>query len=82
MPSPWLIQSASSKYGAMGAPANDPSPLAGVAGPSRGSDMPVWHPEHPFFWFGVIAAGAVGLMGFSTHARVGPVHAAAGLGGG
>lgn len=29
-------------------------------------------PEHPLFWFGAVAAVSLGLIGASTHLRVGP----------
>lgn len=35
----------------------------------------VAHPDHPFFWFALIAGVTVGLIGASTHLRVGPFRA-------
>ena len=39
-----------------------------------------WSPDHPLFWFGAVAAFTVGLIGASTHLRVGPFKADASLG--
>ena len=33
------------------------------------------HPDHPLFWFGVIAGVTLGAIGASTHLRVGPFKA-------
>jgi hypothetical protein len=30
------------------------------------------NPQHPLFWFGAFAAVTLGLIGASTHLRVGP----------
>jgi hypothetical protein len=35
----------------------------------------VMSPDHPLLWFGALAAVTLGLIGFSTHAKVGPVKA-------
>jgi hypothetical protein len=72
------------------------NPLAMVGGPTGGlSDdittgglgssgiLPsasVMHPDHPFFWFAAIAAATFGLVGASTHLRVGPFKASASAG--
>lgn len=66
-------------------------PLAMIGGPTGGvSDdvttgglsgsgiSPVSHPaspDHPLFWFGLIAGVTLGLIGASTHLRVGPFRA-------
>lgn len=44
-----------------------PAPVAGRA--------PIYHPDNPVFWFGLLTAVAVGLAGVSTHLRVGPFKA-------
>ena len=67
------------------------NPLAQVGGPTGGlSDdittgglgasgvLPtsaVLHPDHPFFWFAMFGAVTFGLIGASTHLRVGPIKA-------
>jgi len=33
------------------------------------------HPDHPLFWFAVFAGVTLGLIGASTHLRVGPFSA-------
>ena len=35
----------------------------------------VMHPDHPLFWFAGFAAVTLGLIGASTHLRVGPFRA-------
>lgn len=66
-------------------------PLAQVGGPTSGISpdvatgtmgsagiiamSPVHSPAHPFFWFAVIAGVTFGLVGASTHLRVGPFRA-------
>ena len=40
------------------------------------SATPVYHPNHPFFWFVVLAAGTAALVGTSTHLKIGKVKAA------
>lgn len=54
-----------------------PSPIAAVTGSllDRGDGKP-WHPDNGLFWFGVIAATTLGLIGASTSLRVGPFRAA------
>lgn len=76
----WAVASPSAKYGInLGDVSHDPTPLSDIAvGPD--DTHPVWHPDNPLLWFGVIAAGAVGLMGFSVHGRVGPARAGVDLG--
>lgn len=72
------------------------SPLAAVGGPTGGlSDdittgglgnvtvLPIQkalHPDHPFFWFAALGAVTFGLIGASTHLRVGPFRADASAG--
>ncbi len=85
MSSPWVVPSPAQKYG-MGmvgqrASATE-SPLPALAGPAHASATTTvaWHPDSALFWFAVIAAAGVGLMGASTHVRVGPASAGAALG--
>lgn len=50
-----------------------PSPLAASSSPgvtARNVARP-WSPDSPLFWFAVLAAATFGLIGFSTHARIG-----------
>ena len=72
------------------------NPLALVGGPTGGlSDdittgglgssgvLPMssaFHPDHPFFWFATFAAVTFGLIGASTHVRIGPFKAGASAG--
>lgn len=39
-----------------------------------------FHPDHPMFWFGAVLLVTVGLVGGSTHLRVGPFKASVGAG--
>jgi len=75
----WAVPNAASKYGGALAAAptvsRDHSAAATAAGPSLDVKAPVWSPENPLFWFGVLAAASVGLMGYSTTVRVGPAKA-------
>jgi hypothetical protein len=80
-----LIPSPAAKYGgSLAAPSTSvsdtASPLPAVAGPSLSQVAPAWHPDSPLFWFGLIAAAAVGFAFASTTVRVGPVKAAASVG--
>lgn len=66
-------------------------PLAMIGGPSGGAAddvttgalgasaitpiTSVLHPDHPFFWFALVAGATIGLVGASTHLRVGPARA-------
>lgn len=54
--------------------------LTAVAGASPDDQTPIYSPEHPLFWLGLILAGAVGLAYFSTTVRVGPAEAAVSVG--
>jgi hypothetical protein len=54
--------------------------LAQIAGPIGTAAAPLWSPDNPLFWFGAILAVAVGLIGVSTHVRVGPFSAGAAAG--
>lgn len=54
--------------------------VARIAGPSGDETQPWYSPDHPLFVFGLLLAGAFGLIGFAGSARVGPARAAAGLG--
>lgn len=75
----WAVPHAASKYGGAlaGAPtvSRDHSAAATSAGPSVEVKSPPWSPENPLFWFGLLAAASVGLMGYSTTVRVGPAKA-------
>lgn len=72
------------------------NPLAMVGGPTGGvsddvttgglgatgilpASSPI-HPDHPLFWFAAFAAVTLGLIGGSTHLRVGPFKASASAG--
>lgn len=44
----------------------------------EGFDAPIWSPENPIFWLGVVLALASGFVYFSTSFKVGPVHGSAG----
>ena len=58
----------------------DDSPLPAVAGPSTEATHAIYHPGSALFWFGVLAAGAVGLAFASTTVRVGPAKVSASIG--
>lgn len=79
-----LFGDTASKYGgALARPSvatRDDSQLPAVAGPSATSAAPAYHPSSGLFWFGAIAAGAVGLAYLSTTVRVGPAAATVSLG--
>lgn len=49
--------------------------LTSVAGPRTQPRYGVLDPSAPLFWFAVVAAASVGLMAYSTTARVGPISA-------
>ncbi|MEU0788034.1 hypothetical protein ABZ341_41710 [Streptomyces sp. NPDC006173] len=80
----WAIPTAASKYGGAlaGAPvvSRDQTAATPSAGPSIAVKSPPWSPDNPLFWFGVIAAASVGLMGYSTTVRVGPAKAGISVG--
>lgn len=66
-------------------------PLTAIGGPSGGISDDITtgglgssgvlptsslaHPDHPLFWFAAIAGVTFGLIGASTHLRVGPFKA-------
>lgn len=82
----WAVPGHGEKYGGSFVQANGPASddgrhLAAVAGP-RPDDKAggLLNPRNPLFWFGVIAAASVGLMAYSTTARVGPVSASLDVG--
>lgn len=79
---PWVVPTPAAKYRLdAGAPASHvDTPLPSVAGPGSVSAGPVWHPDSPLFWFGVVAAATFGLLAVSTSVRVGPVRAAVSAG--
>jgi hypothetical protein len=71
----WSVPSPFAKYGmGMLAPRSSTvhSEHTMVAGPSRMDSISPFHPEHPMFAFGILAALAFGLMAASTTVRVGP----------
>jgi hypothetical protein len=80
----WAVPNAASKYGgALMAPqtvSRDHTAATTSAGPSLDVKSPVWSPDNPLFWFGVLAAASVGLMGYSTTVRVGPAKAGVEIG--
>jgi hypothetical protein len=80
----WAVPNAASKYGGAlaGAPVANRDHVAATAsaGPSLAVKSPPWSPDNPLFWFGVIAAASVGLMGYSTTVRVGPAKAGVAIG--
>lgn len=80
----WAVPNAASKYGGalVGAPAATRDHVAATqaAGPAAAVKAPPWSPDNPLFWFGVLAAVSVGLMGYSTTVRVGPAKAGIQLG--
>lgn len=45
-----------------------------------GAASPVWSPDNPLMWFGVLLGATFGLIGFATAVRVGPAGAAVKLG--
>jgi hypothetical protein len=57
-----------------------PRPLALATGPGVDDGAPAWHPDNALFWFGVLAAATLGLIGASTSFRVGPAKVAAAVG--
>ena len=60
------------------------NPIPGIersAGPGKHTTMASWYqPSNPLFWFGVLLAGTVGLVGFATEFRVGPARAGVAVG--
>lgn len=54
-----------------------PSGFDGSIGPSMAEAGTVkpWHPDSPLFWFGMLLATTLGLIGASTAIRVGPFKA-------
>jgi hypothetical protein len=80
----WAVPNAASKYGgALAGPSavsRDHSAATTSAGPSLEINSPPWSPENPLFWFGILAAASVGLMGYSTTVRVGPAKAGVEIG--
>jgi hypothetical protein len=54
-----------------GASADVTTGQLGTVGVSSSSGAAVYHPSHPFFWFGLFAAGTAALVGTSMHLKVG-----------
>jgi hypothetical protein len=80
----WAVPNAASKYGGAlaGAPTvtRDHTAATASAGPSQAVKTPPWSPDNPLFWFGLLAAASIGLMGYSTTVRVGPAKAGVEIG--
>lgn len=80
----WASPNHASKYGgalAGGSVASkDETAATPSAGPALSIKAPPWSPENPLFWFGVVAAVSVGLMGYSTTVRVGSAKAGVSIG--
>lgn len=79
-PADYLSKYGGALAGAVAPATSDDSALPAVAGPSEDDDRNPLSPQGPLFWFGVIAAAAVGLMYASTTVRVGPVKASVSAG--
>ncbi len=54
-----------------GASADVTTGQLGTVGVSNPSGTNVYHPDHPFFWFALFAAGTAALVGTSMHLKVG-----------
>jgi hypothetical protein len=83
--SSWVVSSSpAEKYGggflAPQKATSDRSELPKVAAPSMSGGASPLSPSGALFWVGIIAAASVGLMAYSTTARVGPVSASLNLG--
>lgn len=80
----WAVPNHASKYGGAlaGTPTVTRDNVAATpsAGPALASKAPPWSPDNPLFWFGLIAAASVGLMGYSTTVRLGPAKAGVQIG--
>jgi hypothetical protein len=80
----WAVPNHASKYGgALAAPSvasKDHTAAASVATAVPEAHTPPWSPQNPLFWFGVVAAASIGLMGYSTTVRVGPAKAGVTIG--
>lgn len=80
----WAVPNHATKYGGAlaGAPqvTRDQAAATPSAGPSLAIKSPPWRPDNPLFWFGIVAAVSVGLMGYSTTVRVGPAKAGVEIG--
>lgn len=60
-------------------PANHPmAALAKTA--TMQPDAPLWSPQNPLLWFGVILGATAGLIGLTVSGRAGPVAASASVG--
>jgi hypothetical protein len=69
-------------YGLTGAapPSSSLATAPSIAQSAVQSLAPVWHPDNPVFWVGIIAAASMGLIGFTVSGRAGPVRGSAGVG--
>lgn len=52
-------------------PGHSPLSAATASQLDRHGNKP-WHPDSPLFWFGILAATTLGLIGASTSVRLGP----------
>lgn len=43
-------------------------------------DRPLWHPDNPLLWFGVLLGVTVGLIGVTVSGRAGPLKASVSAG--
>lgn len=72
---------AGAKYGmSIYGPAGDDTAAGNGAVTTAGSHVATMNPENPVVWLLGIAAATLGLIGFSTHVRVGPARAGVDLG--
>lgn len=71
-----VYQQTGLKSGAAPGPQAEPAGLPTVQTENRSSNaLGLIQPDNPVFWFGVVAAVTFGLIGFSTHARIGRAEA-------
>lgn len=54
--------------------------IARSAGPSSHANEPLFSPDNPLFWFGLLLAGTFGLVAISTSVRLGPGRASVSIG--
>lgn len=64
-------------------PVSEAAAIPGInqaAGPGLHNSLPLWSPENPLFWFGLLLAGSVGLVAVSSSVRVGSARVGGSLG--